>query len=299
VIEPSVSVVIPAYNAARTLAASVDSALQQTRPVLEVIIVDDGSSDETLAAARSLECERVRVLSQENGGAASARNTGIRAAKGEFVAFLDADDLWLPEKIERQMAYLARYPSSDAVQCGSFFVDDELRVLYVKECTDTGDSFREALLFQNLPAFLSALVVRRTSLMETGAFDTDLEILEEWDMALKMARRCGMRSVPEPLVKYRVHPGNRHRNVGIHIAPGLLILKRLFADAELPEDIRRMRRRVYGTFYRTLAGGYYNAGSYRRFVVWALRALIQDPLQVFYMAGLPLRAIRRRRSARI
>lgn len=290
---PVVSVVIPAYNATRTLAATVQSALAQTVSDLEVIIVDDGSRDDTLAVARSIQDPRVKVLTQANGGAAAARNTGISAAIGKYIALLDADDLWLPEKLERQLEILETVPTIEAVQCGAYFVDDQLNLLSVQHCTDTGEALVETLLFQNLPAFLSALVVRRDRLIEVGMFDTELEILEEWDMALKMSRYCGMRSVKEPLVLYRVHPGNRHRNVDIHIQPGLLVLERLFAETSLELEIRRRRRQAYGTFYRTLAGGYFNNKQYSAFAKWAAKSLVQDPGQMIYMAGLPLRRLKR------
>ncbi len=293
---PKVSVVIPAYNASRTLRATVKSALAQTMNDLEIVIVDDGSKDDTLAVARELESERVRVVAQPNGGAAAARNTGIGHARGEWVAFLDADDLWVPAKLERQLAHLEEFPASDAIQCGSYFVDDDLRLLYVERCTDTGNSLEESLLFKNLPAFLSALMVRRTRLLEFGMFDTRLEILEEWDMALKASRYCAMRSVPDPLVLYRVHPGNRHRNVQIHIKPGHIILEGLFAEENLPREIRRMRRKVYATFYRTLAGGYHNAGNRPEFLRWTARALRLDPTQIFYMMAMPIRRLQRKYS---
>lgn len=294
--EPLVSVVIPAYNAARTLTATVESALAQTVQDFEIVIVDDGSRDATLEVARSIADPRVRVLSQANGGAAAARNTGVRAATGEYVALLDADDLWLPHKLERQLTVLESAPGVDAVQCGALFVNDELELIDIRPCTDTGRSFVETLLFENLPAFLSALVVRRDRLIEVGMFDAGLEILEEWDMALKMARYCNMRSVEEPLVKYRVHAGNRHSNVAIHIKPGLLVLERLYADPTLPPEIKSLRAQAYGTFYRTLAGGYFNNKQYAEFARWTFKSLATDPSQIVYMSQLPLRRLQRRRS---
>jgi glycosyltransferase involved in cell wall biosynthesis len=294
--EPLVSVVIPAFNAARTLGASIESALAQTLRSLEIIVVDDGSTDSTVAVARSFERVGVVVVSQTNAGAAAARNAGLRIARGRYVALLDADDLWLKEKLEVQLRYLEAVPGCHAVQCGAFHVDDELNVTSVHPCRDTGNALVESLLFQNLPAFLSALVADRKRMLDLGMFDTSLEILEEWDMALKMSRFCGMRSVPDPLVKYRWHAGNRHRNVGIHVVPGHRVLERLFADPSLPSEVRRLRRRAYSTFYRTLAGGYYLRGSYIEFLYWGARALVLDPGQLIYMAGMPLRRWRRARS---
>jgi hypothetical protein len=189
-------------------------------------------------------------------------------------------------------------PGCLAVQCGALHVDDDLNVLSTEACTDTGNALIEALLFQNLPAFLSALVVDRERIVELGMFDTRLEILEEWDMALKVSRFCGLRSVTQPLVMYRVHPGNRHRNVGIHIAPGHAVLEALFADPTLPTEVKNLQRRAYATFYRTLAGAYFLRGSYALFAAWAARSMVLDPSQAFYMAAMPGRRLRRARSRR-
>ncbi len=298
---PLVSIIIPAYNAAKTLEATVQSVFEQTLQDFEIIITDDGSKDNTLEVAREIAASdsRVKVIAQENGGAAAARNTSLQAAIGKYAALLDADDLWLPEKLDRQIEFLEANPEIQAVQCGAFFVNNELSVLSVHHCTDTGNSFRETLLFQNLPAFLSALTARRDRIMEVGMFDTELEILEEWDMALKMARFCAMRSITDPLVKYRVHEGNRHRNVDIHIKPGLLVLQRLFAEPDLPPEIKDLQQQAFGTFYRTLAGGYYNSKQILPFIRWTFKSLFTDPAQIRYMLKLPLRIARRRLSRRL
>jgi len=292
----SVSVVVPAFNAARTLTETVESALSQTVRDLEVIIVDDGSSDGTVAVARSIQDPRVRVVTRENGGAAAARNTGISEATGTWVAFLDADDIWLPTKIERQLAYAAEHPDVHALQTGATFVDDQLRVLSVRRCKESVDALWETLLFENLPAFLSTLMVRRSKFDEIGGFDTALEILEEWDMAIKASRFCNMKSIEDPLCLYRIHPGNRSRNLDIHVAPGLLVLERLFAETELPERVRAGRQLIYAHFYTMLAGGALKVGRYRECFRWALKAIGTDPRAMQYMVMLPVRRISRRVS---
>src|SRR5262249_39213835 len=113
---PLVSVVLPAYNAERTIAASLASIAAQTVTELEVIVVDDGSTDDTIRVAKSTDRGDLRVISQANAGHAAARNTGVSAARGRYVAFLDADDLWLPEKLERQMDEIRRNSRKRALQ---------------------------------------------------------------------------------------------------------------------------------------------------------------------------------------
>lgn len=290
---PLVSVVVPAYNAVRTLAATLQSVLDQTVQDFEVIVVDDGSSDGTVEVAQAVDDQRIRVIVQENGGAGAARNTGIADAAGTWVAFLDADDVWLPIKLERQLAYLSGFADVHAVQAGALFVDDSLEVLHARRCTPSKDALWETLLFQNLPAFLSTLLIRRSILEEIGYFDTELEILEEWDMAIRASRFANMGSIEEPLCLYRLHPGNRSLNLDIHIAPGLLVLERLFADPDLPERVRAGRRLIYAHFYTMLAGGALKVGRYRECAHWGFRALRTDLRSGKYMAKLPVRRIKR------
>ncbi|HZS09399.1 MAG TPA: glycosyltransferase [Blastocatellia bacterium] len=290
---PLVSVVIPAYNAARTLEATVRSVQAQTVQDFEIIIVDDGSKDDTLAVARSIVDERIRVISQANGGVAAARNTGIKGATGKYVALLDADDLWLPHKLERQLAVLEGENNVFAVQAGAIFVDDSLGTLSVRPCFPSQDALLETLLFQNMPNNMSTLIIARHKFEEMGYFDTELEILEEWDMAIKVARYCNLVSIEEPLSLYRVHPGNRSRNLDIHIKPGHLVLERLFTDPNLPPYIRKQKRRIHAHFYTMLAGGAFRVGRLAEFGKWAIKAVLTHPESLSYMAALPLRRLQR------
>lgn len=290
---PLVSVVVPAYNAARTLPATVRSVLGQTMEDLEVIVVDDGSSDDTVAVADSIEDPRLRVVRRENGGASAARNSGIREARGIWVAFLDSDDVWLPTKLDRQLAYVSAHPDVHAVQTGAYFVDDDLEILHVRRCTASRDALWETLLFQNLPSFPSTLMIRRSKLDEIGFFDTRLEILEDWEMAIRASRFCNLQSIEEPLSLYRTHPGNRSLNLDIHIAPGLLVLERLFAEQDLPERVRSGKGLVYAHLYTMLAGGSLKVGRYRDCAGWAFKALRSDPRSLRYMAALPARRVSR------
>jgi glycosyltransferase involved in cell wall biosynthesis len=293
---PTVSVVIPAYNAARTIGPTIASALVQTISDLEIVVVDDGSDDTTVTAARRWKDPRVAVISQANAGAAAARNTGIAAARGRYVALLDADDLWLPTKLERQLALLHQHAHASAVQTGAYFVDDDLRLMSVRECHPSDDALLDTLRFRNMPANMSAIMIERDKFAEIGDFDTSLEILEEWDMHIKCARWCGLQSVVEPLVLYRVHAGNRSRDLSIHIEPGLSILDRLFKDPTLPSSVRAREREIYGRFYTMLAGGAFKIRNWRACAHWARRALRKDPRTLAYMAAVPVRRLSRSSS---
>lgn len=301
---PFVSVVIPAYNAANTLKETVQSVFEQTFQDFEIIIVDDGSKDDTLQTANSIaeNDSRVRVISQKNGGAASARNTGIRAAKGEYIALVDADDLWLPHKLERQIEVLENKNSDGnevfAVQAGAFFVNNDLEVISVRPCVPSKDALLETLLFRNMPSNMSTLVIKRSKFDEIGYFDTELEILEEWDMAIKVARYCNLVSIEEPLSLYRVFEGNRSRNLEIHIKPGFLVLKRLFEDPALPENIKNKKRLIYAHFYTMLSGGCFKINDFRGSVKWGMKAVMSHPSSLWYILAMPFRKIKRFFSGR-
>lgn len=293
----SVSVVVPAYNAERTLERTLRSISDQTVAVREIIVVDDGSSDATAEATRRYaETDpRVRLVSKDNGGASSARNAGIASASGDFVAFLDADDVWLPHKLERQLAVFEQHPEVGAVQAGAVHVDGELRPLFRLPCTPGPMHPMEVLRFRNLPAFPTTLVLRREAIEAIGVFDTSLAILEDWEFSLRAATRSVLWSVEEPLALYRVHPGNRSLDLDLHVAPGMLVLRRLFDDPDLPPDLHGRKDEAYARMYLMLAGGAFRVRRWGGLVRWATRAVTADWRTVGYMIALPLRRLRRRR----
>jgi len=294
-----VSVVIPAYNAEATVTQAVRSVLKQTAGDLEVVIVDDGSSDGTRAVVGAIDDLRVRLVVQENGGAAAARNAGIAAATGRYVAFLDADDLWLAHKLERQLRFLSAHPDVRAVQAGAIFVDPDLKPLSVRPCVAPDDEFMHFLMFRNLPACMETLLIERSALMEIGGFDEELAILEDWDLMMRAALQMKLKSIEEPLALYRVHPANRSRNLELHVRPGFRVLNRIFAEAELPPHIRAHKQEAYARFYLMLSGGALKVGDWPTCVKWAARAALKHPPVLTYAAMLPARRLARRRSRRL
>ena len=288
----SVSAVVPAYNAARTLPATIASIRSQSVEVLEILVVDDGSSDDTAEVAREA---GARVVPQANAGHAAARNTGIAAAEGRYVAFLDADDLWLPDKLERQLDEIRRTPGVRALQTGAARIDDELRLLWVEPCTRSEDQLWDTLYFRNMPGLMSTIMVERDLLKEIGGFDPSLVILQDWDLAIRLALRGQLHSLPDVLSAYRYYETSQSANVEIHVEPGLRVLEKAFADPELPDDVRARRRRAYARFYAMLCGGSIRIKDPRLAVHWGLKALRTDPRVVDYIAAFPRRRLSRRR----
>lgn len=193
---PTISVVIPAYNRADVLPRAVASVLGQTLPPLEVIVVDDSSTDETERVVRELDPELVRyVRLQSRSGAQAARNRGIAEARGDWVAFQDSDDEWLPDKLERQMALLAERDFDPwTVVHGT--AREPMRGLL----EDEEDAL--ATLLRRPATLFPALLVSRAALERIGPLDEELPAYHEWDTSLRLARFCRFVAPEEPVFVY-------------------------------------------------------------------------------------------------
>jgi glycosyltransferase involved in cell wall biosynthesis len=211
-----VAVVIPAYNAAATIDGTIRSVRAQTHTRLEILIVDDGSSDATPEIVRShlAADSRIRLLRQANGGVASARNRGWNDAAAELIAFIDADDLWAADKIEKQLVALRNAGATAALVYTWYAVIDEKGlVIDSRHCpTATGHVF-EALLVENFVGNGSSVLIRRAALSALGGYDFSLrarhaEGCEDLLLYLKIAERYEFALVPERLTGYRLTPAN-------------------------------------------------------------------------------------------
>jgi glycosyltransferase involved in cell wall biosynthesis len=205
---PLVSVVIPAYNGGALLRAAVDSVLAQDYAApTEIVVVDDGST-EPIEAFLADVVDRLRIVRQDNAGTAAARNRGVREAGGEYIAFLDQDDLWDPHKLSRQVP-LFRDDEIALVHAGARFVNTDGDVTSI--VTADPDLDTHALLAACRLAVQTA-VVRRSVLMELGGFDESLSGADDWDMWIRIVERFRIAAVPDALATIRVHPGNQSRN---------------------------------------------------------------------------------------
>jgi glycosyltransferase involved in cell wall biosynthesis len=206
---PPVSVVIPTYNRAKTILRAALSVLNQTFGDIELIIVDDGSTDETLETLRKINDPRMKVLRHErNAGGAAARNTGIKAARGLWVAFQDSDDEWLITKLERQLAALHDAPDLAAVYCGKVVCgrDEQHRygsrrsyIMPPPEYNVVSGNLYDVILKSALIS-TQTLLVSRQKLIDIGGFDERLRIGQDWDLTLRLSQITPIGFVDEPLV---------------------------------------------------------------------------------------------------
>jgi glycosyltransferase involved in cell wall biosynthesis len=205
--EPKVSVVIPVFNCANFIGDAVESVLCQTLKPIEIIVVNDGSTDNTNDILKKYS-GKIICIQQENRGPASARNNGIRNAKGEFIAFLDSDDIWVPNKLERQMEVFLRNPDLAMVysRCVDFDSEDGTSLANSPTSVYSGEIFEKLLTESFIP--LPSVVVRSWILTAVGMFDESLITAEDNNLYLKIAKTWHIFGLDEVLVRRRRHAGN-------------------------------------------------------------------------------------------
>jgi glycosyltransferase involved in cell wall biosynthesis len=234
---PLVSVVIPTYNHGRFVADAVESVLAQTYQRREIIVVDDGSSDDTaerLAPYR----DRIRYFRQQNQGVSSARNTGIGLASGEWVALLDSDDVWHPQKLALQMRILRRHRDLSVIGGGATSAalppdlpdDPEVERLTVVD------------FLTWTPLAMGSVMARRRCFDEVGGFDVKLNYVEDRDMWIRLAARYAIARVKAPLYHYRAHAGQASLNAMPMYRSLALVLDRFFEEHPRYRHIRPAAR---------------------------------------------------------
>jgi glycosyltransferase involved in cell wall biosynthesis len=213
---PTVSIVIPVYSRADTIARAITSAKDQTFQNHEIIVVDDGSTDDTVATVEALAVEQLRIIRHDaNRGAAAARNSGVAAARGRWIAFLDSDDAWEQQKLERQVAMMeAAEPTVRACVTGFRLFRGNQSSTVLNDYTSA--DFHRQILFGCSISPGSTLMAERGVFAEIGPFDEQMRRLEDWDWLLRFARRHDLAFVPEPLATIYEGPrpaGMRKRDV--------------------------------------------------------------------------------------
>jgi glycosyltransferase involved in cell wall biosynthesis len=277
---PRVSVIIPTYNRASLVGAAIESVLDQGYPNLELLVIDDGSTDDTAEVVERFGTS-VRYVRQANAGAASARNRGIELAGGELAAFLDSDDLFLPGKLKEQVQCFQQQPALVLVYCWFSIVDEHGRRRLGRRCRLSGFVARE-LLAQSMkgPLATPTVMVRRSALLEAGGFDESMALSEDTDLWCRLARLGPIGLIPEVLVQVRRHGGNLSFAPGrkrYHQAALRILEKAISEDATISWCWRiRLRLSAYLWAWLVAAGNVLPVGP----SFW-LRAIWTNPLATF------------------
>lgn len=287
---PRVSVVIPAYNQAHFLDDAIQSALAQTYRDFEIVVVNDGSTDDTETVAQRYQ-DQIRYLYQQNQGLAGARNTGILAARGEYVALLDSDDIWDPAFLAEMMALAEREPAATVYCCGIRYMDGKGQDLPQRggtEVTEPGKFYWKLLRANSL--IPSTILMKRAPVVEANLFDISFRRLQDWELWIRLLRSGHtFAGLKDHLVRYRVHGSNLSTDpVGGQQAARALIEKHFGADdgnwASWTED----KRRAFGGLYRyCLLSSVQRQEDWQSGVGFLQRALQADPtladdLDLFY-----------------
>jgi len=255
----TVSVIIPAYNAAKTILDTIISVQQQSLSDFELIIINDGSTDETLDLISSIEDCRIKIFSYENRGVSTARNRGISQATGDFITFLDADDLWTPDKLELQFKTLQKHPEAGVVYSWTLVVQENSQRL----CPGVSASFEgnvyQYLLVDNFIASGSNLMLRRQVVELIGRFDPDLKYGEDWEYWLRVALHFSFVAVPKPQVLYRQSLTTASSNIKQMEDGMILVHERAFQIA--PRELKFLKRQSLSFIYRYSVKLYLARGS--------------------------------------
>jgi glycosyltransferase involved in cell wall biosynthesis len=237
---PLVTVIIPSYNMAHFVGEAIDSVLKQTYPHFEIIVIDDGSTDTTGGAVRLFQDPRIRYVYQDNRGLSAARNTGLRLAKGDYIAFLDADDRFLSNKLELQVDFLETHPDVGLVVGGMERVAMNGRTYY-RERPRSGHVPVERLLWGG-DFVVHATLMRKEWTDITGFFDESLQAAEDWDFYLRMALfGCRIERIPAIVCVYRYTASSMYEDVERQVREMSRVIEKNFCVPIMPESLVRLK----------------------------------------------------------
>ena len=249
---PKVSVIIAAYNLMAYLPETINNLLQQTFTDFEVIVVNDGSTDNTAEWVAQISDPRVQLISQENQGLAGASNTGIENSRGEYITFLDADDLWESTKLAKQVEVLDFCPDVGIVYTWVTYMSDRGKSTGRIVKTSAEGYIWQQLIEVNQIECGSVAMIRRSCFEEVGLFDTNLKsYVQDWDMWLRLARHYQFKVIREPLVYYRQRMSSGSRNLKQMERSFNLVLEK--ASNSAPPEEKPLVNKGYGFAYFCLA----------------------------------------------
>ncbi len=253
-----ISVIIPTYNSAAYITQAIDSVLAQGYAPYELIVVDDGSTDETEVVLKPY-LNQIKYVRQENSGSAAARNRGMELAEHEFILFLDADDLMLPNKLKQQAAFLQLQPALGYVSSGWQQIDENGNILQTVEPWQHAPGLQVEDWLQYKPVQLGAILFRRIWLHRVGGLDATLRQAHDVDLMLRLSLAgCPGAWLYEPTIQYRQHQSSTmHHNTAVQAESVIRVLDKFFAHPDLPERLRGEQTKTY--FYTLLWLGWHAA----------------------------------------
>ncbi|MFL5734139.1 MAG: glycosyltransferase family 2 protein [Chloroflexia bacterium] len=280
----AISAIITTYNYARFVGPAIDSVLAQSTAPAEIVVVDDGSTDETAAVVERYLERGVRYVKQQRAGAGAARNRGLAETGGELVAFLDADDRWLPDKLARQLEHLRRYPQVGLVTGGEWHVFESGAPprLVARRPAGAIEAFPRVLL-ENFIGNPSVVLARRECFRAAGDFDETLRLGQDWDMWIRIARHFPVGVVDGPLILFTKHDDSLTSGQTKERYESNKLIERRYIDSVQP----RLRRSLIARGAHSMNDFYAGAaivtqpGRRKQAFRLALRSLWLDPFYMF------------------
>lgn len=236
---------MPAYNSSNTICASIKCVLEQTYSFWELIVINDGSSDDTLDKINRYDDPRIRVITQDNQGVSVARNIGLKLACGEYIAFLDSDDLWLVDKLEKQISFFEKSCSSLGLiytKCRGFINDSNISFsMDVDASIGYADPYHRLLIMDYIPTL--TVMMRASIINDIGYFSENLRGTEDWDYWLRIAEKFKLQQLDLELALYRINSNSLSGNKDRHALEELKVLdKHLDANLVIPKEVSHMAR---------------------------------------------------------
>ncbi|MFB2837629.1 glycosyltransferase [Floridanema evergladense] len=260
---PLISVIIPAYNSEKTIRETIESVLQQTFSDFELIVINDGSTDATLEIVTSIKDPRIKVFSYLNAGVAVSRNRGVSHSFGEFISFLDADDIWTTDKLEAQLKALQENPQAavayswlDSIDESGNFLREGTRI------TENGNIYAKLFLIPFVSSGSNGLI-RKQAFIEIGGFDESLAASQDYDLYLRLAARYHFVAIPKSQILYRISSGSMSTNIRRLEATSLLVRERAFQESPqpLPPEFKQYS---IGNFYKDFTFKLLNMPPHRK-----------------------------------
>lgn len=283
---PKVSVIMPAFNCEKHIAQTIESVLSQTYRDFELIVVDDGSTDNTKEVVKDyLRDKRIKYIYQNNRGISAARNKGFAKSYGEYIAFLDSDDLWYSNKLEEQVRLLDMNQDIGLTNCSVNYVDENSNVIGKEECKVI-DDVTDLLFKGNLvTGSASAVMLRRICLEKVGLFDIDLFISADVDMWIRNLLHFKMSHMNRILAALRKYPSSHSSNIARYERDLIRMLDKFFSlNTDFP---KRKKNFIYSYNYINCARTYLKRGSFFDFLRTSIFGIKLCPFNILHLLRLP------------
>ncbi len=245
-----ISVIIPAYNCAKTIKETIESVLNQSFTDLELLVINDGSTDSSLDIVSKIKDSRIKIFSYTNAGGNVSRNRGINHAVGEFISLLDADDIWTPDKLATQLQALEENPPTKVAYSWTDYIDEYGKFVHSGTHISLDGNVYEHLLVKNFLENGSNPLICKDALLTVGGFDESLLAGQDWDMWLRLAREFNFVAVPEVQILYRISANSLSCNLARQEKACLQVLNKAYSTS--PESLQHLKAYSFANLYKYL-----------------------------------------------